>query len=134
MIKHADTVLPSHLKAMNAIRSCRTPDSGELYVQCPDCNHTEWRPLSCGHRSCPQCQNHEASQWIDRQQGQIITCSLFFGYFYIALSTEVINLALSENSVFYLFPLLLPAPLKDFGLNSKKSGGGNRYDHGIAHP
>ncbi len=30
MIKYADTVLPGHLKAMNAICSCRTPDSGEL--------------------------------------------------------------------------------------------------------
>ena len=34
MIKYAGTVLPGHLKAMNAICSCRTPDSGELYVQC----------------------------------------------------------------------------------------------------
>jgi hypothetical protein len=71
MIKYADTVLPGHLKAMNAICSCRTPDSGELYVQCPACNHAEWRPLSCGHRSCPNCQNHEVSQWIDRQQGKL---------------------------------------------------------------
>ncbi|MGB2690505.1 MAG: transposase zinc-binding domain-containing protein, partial [Desulfobacterales bacterium] len=54
--KYADSALPGHFNAINAIRSCRTPDSGELYVRCPDCNHAEWRPLSCGHRSCPQCQ------------------------------------------------------------------------------
>jgi len=36
MIKYADTALHGHLKAMNAIRSCRTPDSGELYVYCPE--------------------------------------------------------------------------------------------------
>ena len=35
MIKYADTALPGHLKAMNAMLGCRTPDSGELYVQCP---------------------------------------------------------------------------------------------------
>nr|WP_246052257.1 transposase zinc-binding domain-containing protein [Desulfobotulus mexicanus] len=35
---------------------------------CTDCGHQEWRPLSCGHRNCPQCQHHEASQWIERQQ------------------------------------------------------------------
>jgi hypothetical protein len=56
--KYAGSLLPGHLKAMNAIRSCRTPDSGELYVHCPNCNHGQWHPLSCGHRSCPQCQNH----------------------------------------------------------------------------
>ena len=26
--KHAETLLPGHLKARNAIRRCRTPDSG----------------------------------------------------------------------------------------------------------
>ena len=36
--KYADAVLPGHLRAMNAIRSCRTPGSGELYVRCNDCN------------------------------------------------------------------------------------------------
>jgi len=48
--------LPGHLNAMNAIRSCRTPDSGQLYVQCTDadCNYAQWRPLSCGHRNWPK--------------------------------------------------------------------------------
>ena len=30
--KYGGTVLPGHLKAMNAICSCRTPDSGALAV------------------------------------------------------------------------------------------------------
>jgi len=36
--KYEGTSLPGHLKAINAIRSGRTPDSGELYVHCPNCN------------------------------------------------------------------------------------------------
>jgi len=32
--RYAETALPGHLKALNAIRRCRTPDSGELYVRC----------------------------------------------------------------------------------------------------
>ncbi len=42
--KYADSALPGHLNAINAIGSCRTPDSGELYVQCTDadCNHAEY--------------------------------------------------------------------------------------------
>jgi hypothetical protein len=36
-----------------------------LLVQCTDCGHTSWRPLSCGHRSCPQCQNHDTSRWLN---------------------------------------------------------------------
>jgi hypothetical protein len=69
--------LPGHLRALNAILRCRTPDSGELYVQCPDCGHAEWRPRSCGHRSCPKCQNHEASRWIDRQQAKLLPVLYF---------------------------------------------------------
>ena len=75
--KYAKILFPIHLKALNAILRCRTPDSGELYVQCPDCGHAEWRPLSCGHRSCPKCQNHEASQWIDRQQAKLLPVLYF---------------------------------------------------------
>ncbi len=71
MDKYGDTALPGHLKAMNAISNCRTPAVGELYVGCSECNHAEWKPLSCGHRSCPQCQNHEASQWINRHHSSI---------------------------------------------------------------
>ena len=81
--KYADSALPGHLKALNAIGRCRTPDCGELYVQCTDadCNHAEWRPLSCGHRSCPKCQNHEASQWIDRQQSKLLPVPYFMATF-----------------------------------------------------
>jgi len=42
--KHGNTALPSHLKALQAMQNCRTPDSGELYVSCPECDHAEWRP------------------------------------------------------------------------------------------
>ena len=79
--KYADIALPGHLKAMNAIRCCRTPNSGELYVQCPNCNHGQWYPLSCGHRSCPTCQNHAVSQWIDRQQGKLLPVPYFLATF-----------------------------------------------------
>ena len=34
MTKYGDVVLPGHLKAINAIRGCRTPASVELYVGC----------------------------------------------------------------------------------------------------
>jgi len=121
MIKHADTVLPSHLKAMNAIRSCRTPDSGELYVQCPDCNHTEWRPLSCGHRSCPQCQNHEASQWIDRQQGKLLPVPYFLATFTLPYQLRSLTWHY-QKIVFSIFFLCVAGTLKDFGLNPKNLG------------
>lgn len=39
--RYGDTVLPGQLKTLSAILRCRTPESGELYVQCPACDHAE---------------------------------------------------------------------------------------------
>ena len=119
--RYADTSLPGHLRAMNAIRSCRTPDSGELYVQCPNCNHAEWRPLSCGHRSCPKCQNHEASQWIDRQQGKLLPVPYFMATF--TLPYELRSLTWRhQKEVYSILFTCVSSTLKDFGLNPKNLG------------
>jgi len=121
MIKYADTALPGHLKAMNAICSCRTPDSGELYVQCPDCSHAEWRPLSCGHRSCPKCQNHAVSQWIDRQQAKLLPVLYFMVTF--TLPYELRSLTwYHQETVYSIFFTCVAGTLKDFGLNPKNLG------------
>ncbi len=121
MTKYGDAVLPGHLKAMNAIQNCRTPASGELYVGCPDCDHVEWKPLSCGHRSCPQCQNNEASQWIDRQQKKLLPVPYFLITF--TLPRELRSLTFhNQRVVFSLFFLCVAGTLKDFGLDPKKLG------------
>jgi len=121
MIKYAGTVLPGHLKAMNAIRRCRTPDSGEVYVRCPDCDHAQWHPLSCGHRSCPKCQNHEASQWIDRQQAKLLPAPYFMATF--TLPYELRHFAWHHQKAVYSILFTCAAgTLKDFALNPKNLG------------
>ena len=70
--KYGSRLLPGHLRAIEAIGKCRTPESGQLLVQCTNCGHGMLRPLSCGHRSCPQCQNHETSVWLNRQQRKLL--------------------------------------------------------------
>ena len=77
LAKYGPRLLPGHLRAIDAIRRCRTPEAGEVFVHCPRCHHSEWRPHSCGHRSCPRCQNHEASVWLDRQQEKLLPVEYF---------------------------------------------------------
>lgn len=72
LARYGDTALPEQFNALNAICSCRTPNAGQIYTACPDCDHTQMHPLSCGNRNCPHCQNHETSQWIDRQQNKLL--------------------------------------------------------------
>jgi len=119
--KYEGSALPGHFKAINAICHCRTPDSGEIHVQCSNCNHGEWRPLSCGHRSCPKCQNHEASQWIDRQQTKLLPVHYFMATF--TLPYELRSLTWHhQREVFSIFFLCIAGTLKDFGLNPKNLG------------
>ena len=121
IIRYGDTALPGHLKALNAIRRCRTPDSGELYVRCTECNHGQWRPLSCGHRSCPQCQNHEASQWIDRQQAKLLPVLYFMAAFTLPYELRPLTW-LHQKVVYSILFLCVSSTLKDFGLNPKNLG------------
>lgn len=119
--KYGDTALPGHNKALNAILRCRTPDSGVLYVQCPDCDHSEWRPVSCGNRTCPKCQNHTASQWIDKQQDKLLPVPYFMATF--TLPYEMRSLAwFNQKEIYSLLFKCVSSTLKDFGLNKKNLG------------
>ena len=99
MARYQQVAFPDHLKALDAMVSCRTKDCGELYVHCPGCGHAQWRPLSCGHRSCPQCQNHEVSQWIDRQQAKLLPVPYFMVTF--TLPCELRSLAWDPQKTVY---------------------------------
>ncbi len=119
--KHGQKALPSHLKTLNAIRRCRTSGSGELYVKCLECNHSEWRPLSCGNRHCPKCQNHATSQWVDKQQVKLLPVPYFMVTF--TLPRELRSLVYYHQKLTYtiLFNCVV-STLKTFGLNPKHLG------------
>lgn len=119
--RYGDTALPGHLKTLSAILRCRTPESGELYVRCPECDHAQWRPISCGNRHCPRCQNHNTSQWIDKQQKKLLPVPYFMATF--TLPHELRSLAWFNQKVIYtLLFTCVSSTLKDFGMNSKHLG------------
>jgi hypothetical protein len=119
--KYRSRILPSHLRAIHAISRCRTPDAGQLLVQCSGCGHTEWRPRSCGHRSCPQCQNHDTSLWLDRQQEKLLPVEYFLATF--TLPNELRSLAWNHQTVVYdLLFACASSTLKDFAANPKNLG------------
>jgi hypothetical protein len=120
-VRYGSRVLPCHLHAIDAIRRCRTPEAGQLLVQCGGCGHTEWRPLSCGHRSCPQCQNHDTTLWLDRQQEKLLPVDYFLVTF--TLPYELRLLAWDRQTLVYnLLFACASSTLKDFGVNPKNLG------------
>ena len=119
--KYGPRLLPSHQAALRAILSCRTPNAGTLHVHCSQCGHHDWRPLSCGHRSCPQCQHHEATQWLERQHTKLLPVEYFLVTF--TLPYQLRSLVWHHQTVLYsvLFECVAKT-LKAFGANPKHLG------------
>ena len=119
--KYAAHLKPYQLRAIHAMLRCRTPQAGELHLRCTECGQTEWRPRSCGHRSCPKCQNHEATQWLDRQQAKLLPVEYFMVTF--TLPYELRQLAWHHQTAIYnMLFACISGTLKAFGLNPKNLG------------
>lgn len=120
--KYDAHLLPEQRRAMDAIRRCRTTAAGEVLWQCDGCSHSLLSPRSCGHRSCPQCQNHEASQWLARQRRKLLPVEYFMVTF--TLPAELRSLAWRHQKLLYdLLMTIATGTLKDFGLNDKQLSG-----------
>jgi Putative transposase/Transposase zinc-binding domain len=121
MRKYGDSLSPDQIKAFNAIVECRTIESGEVAVSCPHCSHMELRPLSCGNRNCPKCQNHNTSQWIDRQINKLLPVRYFMVTFTLPFQFRALARRF-QRQIYALFFLCAAGVLKDFGLNPKHLG------------
>jgi len=119
--KYGNSLLPSQWLALHAMQRCRTPDSGELYLQCTQCEQSHRHPLSCGHRSCPKCQNHEVSQWLDRQQKKLLPVEYFMVTFTLPYQLRTLAWQ-NQKAIYSLFFRCVASTLKSFGLNADKLG------------
>ena len=119
--KYGNRLLPGQCRAIHAMQRCRTSDSGELYLQCTQCDQSHWHPLSCGHRSCPICQNHEVSQWLDRQQKKLLPVEYFMATFTLPYQLRTLTWQ-NQKTIYNLFFASVISTLKDFGLNPDKLG------------
>lgn len=119
--RYASRLLPGHRRAIDAMLRCRTPQSGQVRWACHDCDQYRDHPLSCGHRSCPNCQNHEATRWLDRQRSKLLPVDYFMVTF--TLPAQLRTLAWRHQRVVYglLFDCAV-STLKDFGVNPDKLG------------
>jgi len=75
--QYENRLLPSHRKALSAMRDCRTEQSPKMLAHCNDCDQQVYVPHSCGHRNCPHCQAHESQQWLERQLKKQVPAEYF---------------------------------------------------------
>ena len=87
------------LRALSAIRHCRSPASPMMQLQCEGCDHQKLVPHSCGHRLCPHCQHHESQQWLERQMQRLVPADYFLLTF--TLPAELRGLAAAHAEVVF---------------------------------
>ena len=119
--EYGGRLLPGHHRAINAIQRCRTPEAGEIQLRCSDCSQLLQQPRSCGHRSCPRCQNHDVSAWLDRQRAKLLPVEYFMVTF--TLPHQLRPTAWAHQTMMYnILFATVASTLKDFGLNPKHLG------------
>ncbi|HHB75782.1 MAG TPA: transposase [Desulfobulbus sp.] len=118
---YKNTILPSHRKALAVMEHCRQTHGPHMLVQCA-CGRQAYIPHSCGHRSCPHCQNHENDQWIDNQLDKRLPARYFLITF--TLPAQLRELAGSHPKIIYsLMFACVQETLKTFAENDKHLGG-----------
>jgi hypothetical protein len=115
-------ITPSMRQAINAMLSCRTNTQRASHWACQGCPHTADFPLSCGHRSCPQCQHNTTQDWLAKQQAKLLPVDYFMVTFTLPYELRVVAKYQPEQ----LYPAMFSVAasvLKDFALNSPKLAG-----------
>ena len=97
--QYRDRLTADHLRALAAMKHCRTQASPKMQVQCAGCAHQILVPHSCGHRHCPHCQHHESQQWLERQMRRLVPADYFLITF--TLPAEFRGLAAAHPRIAY---------------------------------
>lgn len=120
--RHGARLLPGHRRALDALAACRTSEAGQVLWGCGDCRASHATPKSCGHRSCPRCQNHQTSEWLERQRSKLLPVDYFMVTF--TLPAGLRGLAWRhQRTVFDALMRIAAGTLRDFARNPAKLGG-----------
>jgi Putative transposase/Transposase zinc-binding domain len=68
---------PEQRRAVRAIISCRTAQSGGHLYQCAPCAKLEFAYHSCHHRACPQCGGLKAQDWLEERKLRLLPVPYF---------------------------------------------------------
>ncbi len=77
LARYQARILPSHRKALAAMKRCRSHLGPKMQAVCGSCHQQAFAPHSCGHRNCPHCQSHESQRWIERQLNKQLPADYF---------------------------------------------------------
>jgi len=70
-----------HIKVMNDIMACRTPQLGGFIEICDACSFTREVCHSCGNRHCPKCQTLTKARWLKARLAELLPVKYFHTVF-----------------------------------------------------
>jgi hypothetical protein len=79
--RYGKQILPSHRKTIRDVILCRTKHLGGHTWFCEHCREYHYSYHSCKNRSCPQCQNEQADEWLERQRKLLLPVDYFMATF-----------------------------------------------------
>ena len=97
---HKQYKMPAqHLRAMNAIRRCRTRAMGSHSDKCDTCGHINIHHNSCRNRHCPKCQGLNQIKWADKLAATLLPVKYFHIIF--TIPEELNRLTLVNQECMY---------------------------------
>ncbi|GAA4878747.1 IS91 family transposase [Ferrimonas pelagia] len=113
---------PAIRQAMEAMLRCRVDSERCSHWGCQGCAQQAEFPLSCGHRSCPQCQHNTTQDWLHRQEQKLLPVDYFMVTFTVPF--ELRTLAQAQPEAVYQAMFTVAADtLRSFAARSAQLGG-----------
>ena len=97
--KYGAVINYQQLKALRAIRNCRTAALGHHVDACPKCEYTTQSYNSCRNRNCPKCQAGSRQRWIESRKREVLGVEYFHVVF--TVPSKLNTLALQNQRLFY---------------------------------
>ena len=87
------------LRAISAIKACRTAALGGHVARCEGCPHTSIAYNSCRNRHCPKCQGSAAREWLAEREAELLSVPYYHMVF--TVPAPVADLAYQNKEVIY---------------------------------
>ncbi len=108
-------------RAIDAVLDCHSERYGQMLLQCSPCDQRQSHYHSCGHRSCHRCQNHDTTQWLERQTQTLLPVEYFMVTFTLPYQLRALTRCHQKALYSILFECAV-ATLKQFGINDNNLG------------
>lgn len=98
--KKTNGTLPiEHLKAISALKMCRTSKLGGHTYRCDSCAHEKHVYNSCRNRHCPKCQGLARIKWVNNRMDELLPVEYFHAVF--TIPSELNPFVLRNKRVLY---------------------------------